>query len=90
MERIVIVAKENLISADLIETMLDVSPGQLPKVPHLTVEKEDCSEKTKILRVLEETNYNQKEASKRLGINRSTLYRKLKAYNVSLKRTCNI
>lgn len=90
MERIVIVAKEKLISADLIETMLDVSTGQLPKKPHLIVEKEDCSEKTKILCILEETNYNQKEASKKLGINRSTLYRKLKAYNISLKRICNV
>lgn len=90
MERIVIVTKEKIISADLIETMLDASPRQLPKNSHLTVEKEDCSEKAKILRVLEEVNYNQKEASKRLGINRSTLYRKLKAYNISLKIICNI
>lgn len=89
MERIVVIAKEKLISAELIEAMLDIRPSRLPKENILPVKDTDSLEKTKILRVLEETNYNQKEASERLGINRSTLYRKLKSYNIHLKKTCN-
>jgi len=67
MERLVIIAKEKVISAEVIETMLDISPSHQPKETYLPVEDTDSLEKTKILRVLEETNYNQKEASKRLG-----------------------
>jgi len=44
------------------------------------------SEQAKILQILNETNYNQKEAAKRLGIDRSTLYRKLKAYHIGVKK----
>lgn len=89
MERIVIVAKEKVVSGTLLETMLDASPLQhSPKLSRPALKEIDL-EKDKILRVLEETNYNQKEASRRLGINRSTLYRKLKAYNISLRKTCN-
>jgi transcriptional regulator with PAS, ATPase and Fis domain len=88
MERIVIVAKTKLISGSVLESMFDTASLQLPRLSR-TYEKEVNSEKDKILRVLEETNFNQKEASRMLGVNRSTLYRKLKAYNISLKRTCN-
>lgn len=91
MERMVIVSKEKVITADFMETMFDISPdSQTQKALPATIEAEECLEKTKILRILKETNYNQKEASKRLGINRSTLYRKLKSYNIQLQRTCNV
>lgn len=88
-ERLVIISKENVITGDLMQTMLGVSGSQRTTKVFQDSGGAECAEKNKILYILEETNYNQKEASKRLGINRSTLYRKLKAYNIHLKKICN-
>jgi len=44
-------------------------------------------EKEAIRDALEESNGNVSKASKRLGIGRATLYRKLKKYNLSLSKT---
>ena len=90
MERVVIVSKEKVISVDFIETMFDGSVAYQTQKTRPSAEAVECLEKTKILRVLEETNYNQKEASERLGINRSTLYRKLKSYNIQFKKICTM
>jgi len=35
-----------------------------------------------ILRILEEVGWNKKRAASKLGINRTTLYNKLKKYNL--------
>ena len=86
-ERLVLITKDRDISAELLETMLGVSVEQSMS-PVITTE-EDTSEKTKILRVLKETGNNQQEAAKRLGIDRSTLYRKLKALKIEVKKVCN-
>ncbi|MBU2704120.1 PAS domain S-box-containing protein [Sporomusaceae bacterium BoRhaA] len=88
MERLVIVAKEKVVSSNFLENLFDVPAEAALKGDSLNIAENDCSERAKILHVLEETNYNQKEASKRLGINRSTLYRKLKSLGIHLKRTC--
>lgn len=88
MERLVIVAKEKVVSSNFLENLFDVPAEAALKGNSLIIAENDCSERAKILHVLEETNYNQKEASKRLGINRSTLYRKLKSLGIHLKRTC--
>lgn len=45
--------------------------------------------KDTILSALTATGYNQKAAAKLLGINRSTLYRRLKSLNVEVKKVCN-
>jgi len=39
-------------------------------------------ERVHILRVLKEVGWNKKEAAKKLGVNRTTLYNKLRKYNV--------
>lgn len=88
MERFVLITKEREISAELLENMLGVLTVRKPITPSENL-PEDTSEKSEILRVLEETGYNQKEAAKRLGIDRSTLYRKLKALKVEVKKVCN-
>jgi len=40
------------------------------------------SEKEIILRALEKNGFNRKKAAKELGINRATLWRKMKKYNI--------
>ncbi|MBU2101773.1 MAG: sigma-54 dependent transcriptional regulator [Candidatus Omnitrophota bacterium] len=44
-------------------------------------------EKIYILRVLKEVGWNKKKAAKKLGVNRTTLYNKLKRYNLPLVAT---
>jgi len=48
----------------------------------------DSSDKNRIIQVLKSTGYNQKQAAEKLGINRSTLYRKLKSYKIEVKKSC--
>ncbi len=43
-------------------------------------------EASHIRHVLEKVNYNQSEAAKILGISRSTLWRKMREYNIPLKK----
>lgn len=85
MERLVLIAKESEISIDLIESILG---HRIEKKPILDIvnTEDDSPEKKRILEVLEETEYNQKEAAKKLGIDRTTLYRKLKALDIKLKK----
>ena len=65
-------------------------PTETKKTLQIEVERHDSSEKGRILRVLAEKGYNQKEAAKELGINRSTLYRKLKSLNIKVNKNCII
>ncbi len=87
MERLVLVAKNNDVSAELLANMLNI-PIETKKPLQIEAEQNDLTEKGRILRVLAEKGYNQKEAAKTLGIDRSTLYRKLKALNIKLKKNC--
>jgi DNA-binding protein Fis len=50
-------------------------------VPQLPRTLEDV-EKEHILKILEETGGNQMKASQVLGINRKTLYKKIKKYSI--------
>lgn len=86
-ERLVLVTKGNHVSPELVATMLGI-PVDTKEVRAET-NYEDPSEKAKILRVLSDTGYNQKEAAKRLGMDRSTLYRKLKSLGIEVKKICN-
>ena len=45
------------------------------------------SEKTLILRMLKQSDYNKRKAAKLLKISRKTLYNKLKKYGISLTGT---
>ena len=42
-------------------------------------------EKIHILRVLKEVGWNKKKAAMKLGVNRTTLYNKLRHYNIAAK-----
>lgn len=48
------------------------------------------SEKEKLIAVLTKANFNIREAASYLGINRSTVYRKIRKYNIQIKKFCNI
>lgn len=87
MERIVVIAKENVVSGDFMRSMLDITDEVKPFHPEPV--QHDISEKARILRALAEQGYNQKETAKALGIDRSTLYRKLKALGIEVKKICN-
>lgn len=51
--------------------------------------RETLAEKDRILDALAATCHNQKEAARALGIDRSTLYRKLKAYGIRVRKSCD-
>lgn len=76
----------NLVEADLImpdhlgltdETNVDFGPAALSRAPL------EEAEKLIITRILQVTDHNITGASKKLGISRPTLYRKLKKYNLN-------
>jgi PAS domain S-box-containing protein len=77
-ERLVVTQKESVITVGIAEKTAI-------SVPEKTNDKQ--SEKAQILLALAETGYNQQEAAKRLGINRSTLYRKMKSLHIELKKS---
>ncbi len=63
-----------------------LDPSDLSCLTHAA--RESLSEKEHIIEVLALTGYNQKEASKLLGIDRSTLFRKMKAMNLEVRKSC--
>ncbi len=91
-ERLVVVTKERIIKRETVERFLlplqqSAGNNTLPKA-HPVIESAEESEKSTIIKALQHTHYNQKEAAKLLGINRSTLYRKLKIYRLTVKKSC--
>ena len=92
-ERAVILARSNLVDADEIQLsslaghveLPDKAPGQSEASDEPEVREISLSEleKEHILSMLERTNWNKSLTSQILGIERSTLDRKLKRYNVS-------
>jgi DNA-binding NtrC family response regulator len=79
---------ENVIEyAVIIAKQDEILPKDLPKYLHKKIlTEEDFSlqdfEKSLILRALEETNWNKYQAAKKLKINRSTLYGKMRRYGL--------
>lgn len=85
-ERLVVISRQKEVSAELMNNILGISVGNT--YLQIQTEDHDCSEKAKILRLLGEERYNQKEVARRLGINRSTLYRKMKSLKIEVKKMC--
>jgi DNA-binding NtrC family response regulator len=76
-EHAVIVSKnDRIMPRDLPRYLL-----QRPSPPEENISLRD-HEKTVILKTLEETNWNKHQAAKRLGINRSSLYGKMKRFGL--------
>jgi transcriptional regulator with PAS, ATPase and Fis domain len=91
-ERLVVVTKARIVKRETVERFLNPPNQPLGNNPLLMVdpviESAEESEKATIIKALQHTHYNQKEAAKLLGINRSTLYRKLKIYCLTVKKSC--
>jgi DNA-binding NtrC family response regulator len=82
-ERLVVTSKGKVIAGN--------SPEKLTCVPAKLASQEPVEnnhEKSAIIHALNETGFNQKEAARKLGIDRSTLYRKMRKYNIEIKKLC--
>lgn len=78
-ERAVILSETDLIRSE------DVSIGQIPVEEEGALGSLDEVEMSHILKVLRETGWNQSRASKILGIDRKTLYLKIKKHKIIAK-----
>jgi len=62
-----------------------VQPGNSRPVHHLSMEESvGLSEKENIIKALKSNNYNRLAAAKELGVHKSTLFRKLNKYQITL------
>ncbi len=84
-ERLVVVTKGKVIGADLSKCLLDTAT----EVRRLEKPENDSSERSVILRALAQSGFNQNDAAKKLGIDRSTLYRKMRKFNIEIKKLCD-
>ncbi|MDC0308487.1 sigma-54-dependent Fis family transcriptional regulator, partial [Planctomycetaceae bacterium] len=86
-ERTVILSRNQLIQANDIQLSALDAPKEILPVSKIEPTNPEASleeiEQQHILSVLEETGWNKSKSAQILGIERSTLDRKLKKYNVS-------
>ena len=89
-ERVEVLCVNNIITSETIRQALylqdlesdDARSGVAPSPPAARG-SDYLTEKERILRALEESGWNQSNAAKRLGVDRSTLWRKQKKYGIS-------
>lgn len=79
-EHAVVLAKDSLIQISDFPSSIASSDNALLKNEAPTLRKQ---EKQHLMDILEEYRWNKKEAAKRLGISRSTLYAKLKKHHIT-------
>jgi PAS domain S-box-containing protein len=89
-ERLVVITKGNIIRLD---TAADIGAPPFNSTAADSsckpIHLDTTNEKNTIVSVLAQTGYNQKEAAKKLGIDRTTLYRKMRTYNITIKKQCD-
>lgn len=86
---------ESSIEPEIIETYCDLSPGEFEqqKLYELADDEERVvidpagSEKEEILNYLKESSSNISLVAKKMKISRTTLYKKMRAYHIEIKRT---
>lgn len=90
-ERLVIIAKEKTINADAIqeywEDRDDLSPNLFAQSQPADESISHTPEISRIVSILAQTNSNITKAASLLGIDRSTLYRKLRKYKIELQKS---
>ena len=82
-ERLVILLRGKHVSADTVKALFQNREFAIRDAAAAASESGD--ERTRLINTLRTSGYNQSKAAALLGIDRSTLYRKLKRYNISLK-----
>lgn len=81
--RIVILSeKENKIDMEFLRRIVDVDRTKLKDCKEKELCSRESSEKEKIKKTMEKFNYNQTKTAEYLNISRSTLWKKLKKYNL--------
>ncbi|OAA90730.1 sigma 54-interacting transcriptional regulator [Clostridium ljungdahlii] len=94
-EQLVVLNETGIISEQEVSTILPITTNNDKKTPSLLepYSSNDLSaqrkhfEKDLIIKALKESNYNKTKAASLLGMNRSTLWKKLKEYNIEFKTT---
>lgn len=86
-ERAVIFSKNSYIDVDDLQMWLGGKTFPVPKYKsfHTLNEILEDTEKNIILKVLEENNWSRNKTASRLGINRTTLFNKMRRYNIKPK-----
>lgn len=90
-ERAIILDTDNVIETDDLPEIITVTVPQAAETVSANVSMHDGAslrnalkdpEKIYILKILEEVGWNKKKAAIKLGVNRTTLYNKLRKYNI--------
>ena len=85
-ERLVVICSEQTITREVIEKYWEDREDPVNKDNPLPTLPSSQSEEMKILSALTQSNSNITKAAALLGIDRSTLYRKLKTYKIEIKK----
>lgn len=83
LERLIIICSERLITVDVVKQYWDDREDITPDTDVTDMRPEVAS----IVAALKKCNSNISRAAQLLGMDRSTLYRKLKTYNIEIKKT---
>ena len=88
-ERLVVIAKEKVLTEQLIQKYWQDREVEsiITNIAPLTTDLSSLSEEDRITAALAKHNSNITSAAKALGMDRSTLYRKLKNYKIEVKKT---
>jgi len=87
-ERAVILGSGGVIEArDLILADGAAPPGAPPETPPLRAQSLECMERALIQRVLDENGWHKAKAAEILGINRTTLWQKIKRYGLQPEKS---
>ncbi|HWR31783.1 MAG TPA: sigma 54-interacting transcriptional regulator [Negativicutes bacterium] len=84
MERLAIMARGPLITPNAINAMFQNREFDMDRRFSIAEPADVVEEKKKIISMLRSANYNQTKAAELLGMDRSTLYRKMKRYEIGL------
>jgi transcriptional regulator with PAS, ATPase and Fis domain/phosphoribosylcarboxyaminoimidazole (NCAIR) mutase len=84
-ERLVVIANEKIITEDVIKKYWQDRELET-ELPNISTDTSLVSEDKKIAAALSQCNSNITHAAKLLGMDRSTLYRKLKTYKIEVKK----
>ena len=88
-ERLVVIAKEKVLTEHIIQKYWQDREVEstITSIAPLTTNLSSLSEEDRITTALAKHNSNITLAAKTLGMDRSTLYRKLKNYKIEVKKT---